>query len=559
LANLPVADRSFYLPTRAAEIGVTERHLHSAVHRELQERSKRVVAEQREKDRERRLQREQREAEQVEMDRIRKGEARERDRVKQAEQKAKEAEEKEQRRLAKEAEKEAERERREAEKAALQKSKQKAKGFSNISRLSAVQQQSELQKLAERLGEDVAALREEFEQFLGVGSGEVSSEKTEPWPEPVGTAELLEKCSNKIRKHVVLQEHQLVASILWGAHAWTYDYGVPVHSPLLVATSPEPDSGKSTLTGVVCRVCPRFLSNIVEISGPALFRTVDSNKPTIGLTETDDLFQRKSDLRSVVNAGWTRGAKVPRTVSIDGVRVTVYFDCFTPKAIDLLGRNLPPATRSRGIELRMRPKRPDEQVEEFHHVDDPELAVLRRKFARWAADNAAALKEAKPIIPAGLNNRAAANWKLLLAIAELAGGPWPERAREAAERLTRSRRRLSDGVQLLAAFADMFAAGRTEITSADVAAELPKDPTSIWVEYNRGGPVTQRQIAHLLDDYDIHPVSLHPTGRKDFARQGYKVEQFLDAFARYLPAHPIIQSLPTRLKRQSLPTEPKRK
>jgi hypothetical protein len=31
--------------------------------------------------------------------------------------------------------------------------------------------------------------------------------------------------------------------------------------------------------------------------------------------------------------------------------------------------------------------------------------------------------------PPGLNNRAAANWKLLLAIAEFAGGPWPELAR----------------------------------------------------------------------------------------------------------------------------------
>jgi hypothetical protein len=197
----------------------------------------------------------------------------------------------------------------------------------------------------------------------------------------------------------------------------------------------------------------------------------------------------------------------------------------------------------------MQMKRKDEQVEEFNQLDDAEFAVLRRKFARWAADNAAALKDARPIMPTGLNNRAAANWKLLLAIAELAGGPWPARAREAAERLTRSGRRPSDGVRLLAAFKDMFA-GRQEITSEDVVTELRKDPTSIWVDYNHGGPITQRQVAILLDAYDIHPIPLHPTRRKDFARQGYKLDQFVDAFTRYLPADPIIQSLAVKLRRR---------
>ena len=169
----------------------------------------------------------------------------------------------------------------------------------------------------------------------------------------------------------------------------------------------------------------------------------------------------------------------------------------------------------------MRPKLKTEKVEDFSQLDDAEFAVLRRKFARFAADNAAALKDAKPTMPAGFNNRVAANWRLLLAIAELAGGAWPKKAREAAERLTRTGRRPSDGVQLLAAFAEMFAHGRKEDHVQNVGAALRADPTSIWAEYNHGGPITQRQIARLLDDYDIHPVPLHPTKRKDFARRGY--------------------------------------
>jgi hypothetical protein len=74
----------------------------------------------------------------------------------------------------------------------------------------------------------------------------------------------------------------------------------------------------------------------------------------------------------------------------------------------------------------------------------------------------------------------------------------------------------------------------------------------VWCEFNHGGNITQRQVAHLLDAVDIHPVPLHPTKRKDFARQGYKLEQFIDAFERLLPGHPIIQSSATasRTKRR---------
>jgi hypothetical protein len=527
LANQSEVERSFFLPRRAEEIGVSDKALKSAVTAVLHEWARRTAAERLEQDRERKRQQDQRAAEQREFDRIRKEEAHE------------------QRRLAKERAKEAERATREAER----KNNEKAKAFGNISRLPVARHDKELARLAARLCEDIAALRKQFEEFTGVGGGEVSTEKTEPWPDPVNTAELLQECSNKICRHVVLQEHLLMTTVLWTAHTWLYDHNVPTHSPILAATSAEPDSGKTTLVGAAGRMSPRLSLN-TEITGPSLYRFVDKVKPTLVLDEADDLFTRKSDLKHIVNAGWTRGWKIPRQVSLGGVWRTVDFDPFTPKAIALVGRNLPPATRSRSIELRMVPKRADEKVEEFSYQDDAEFAVIRRKFARWAADNAAALKQAKPIIPAGLNNRAAANWKLLLAIAELAGASWPAKARKAAERLTRSGRQPSDGVRLLAAFHEWFATGRSEITSEDVVAELRKDPTSIWAEHNRGAPISQRQVAHLLDAYDIHPVPLHPTKRKDFSRQGYKLTQFVDTFARYLPAHLIIQS-PKPSKRET--------
>jgi hypothetical protein len=521
LANQSQLERGFWLPQRAEEIGVSVAILKNAVDAVLSERTELKAA-----------------AHRAEAQNRKDRSAKQRQ-EKHAQERAAREEDKRER----QAEQQAEREKRRAEQEAERKAKVKAKTFGNLAKVPTARHEDGLAKLASQLGEDPAALRAEFKEFLGVDGGDAASvEKTEPWPEQVDTAKLLTELANKARRYVAMQEYQLDAAVLWVAHTWLYDYDVPIHSPILAATSAEPDSGKSTLVAVLGRACPRVSPNI-EMTGPSLYRYVDAVKPTLVIDEADDLFARKSDLKHIVNAGWTRGVKVPRQVNFGGVSRTVHFDPFTPKMIALLGQNLPPATRSRFIELRMLPKRHDEKVEPFNQLDDAEFAVLRRKFARWAADNAIKLKEAQPTVPSELNNRPAANWRLLLAIAELAGGSWPKRARDAAERLTRRGRQPSDGILLLTAFKQLFSDGRQWITSEEMVECLRSDPTSIWIDYNRGGPVTQRQIARLLDPYDIRPGSLHPKGHRDFVRRGYRREQFTDAFARYVPDDPLSRSL----------------
>ena len=204
----------------------------------------------------------------------------------------------------------------------------------------------------------------------------------------------------------------------------------------------------------------------------------------------------------------------------------------------------------------MLPKRNDEKVEPFRHLDDAEFAVIRRKLARWAADNAQALKDAQPTVPAGLNNRVAMNWWLLLAIAELAGEQWAKSARSAAEQLSRRGHQPSDGVELLARIRDMAArSGAKVLASETIVAELLKDQVSIWGAYHRGGPVSQRQVAFLLRDYEIFPGTVHPPGFPPSGAQGYKLAQFADVFARYdLPddpsEHPSVKTV-TKTKAKS--------
>ena len=62
---------------------------------------------------------------------------------------------------------------------------------------------------------------------------------------------------------------------------------------------------------------------------------------------------------------------------------------------------MPGTTASRFITIKMLPRLPEETIEDFPFVDGPEFVEIRRKLARWAADNAVALGDAKPEQPPG--------------------------------------------------------------------------------------------------------------------------------------------------------------
>ena len=153
---------------------------------------------------------------------------------------------------------------------------------------------------------------------------------------------------------------------------------------------------------------------------------------------------------------------------------------------------LPRTIASRSIILKMWPKKPDEKAEDFAYADDPEFSTIWRKLARWAADNVRIIKDLKPPQPPGFNNRLSANWKLLLQIAQHAGGGWPEQACRSAIYLSRAPYEPSVGVQLLAALRAMFTKNRTEITSEQVVQELLADPNSPWQRISRPRPNHQK-------------------------------------------------------------------
>jgi putative DNA primase/helicase len=172
--------------------------------------------------------------------------------------------------------------------------------------------------------------------------------------------------------------------------------------------------------------------------------------------------------------------------------------------------------------------------------DSDELLELRRKAKRWAEDNIGKLRVAEPAIPNALNDRASDNWEPLLAIADLADKGWPKLARTAAIKLSADAEAeaQSNKVRLLADIRAVFeAVGVDRLSSAALVAELIKDADGPWAVYGprSSKPITQRQVARLLDDFLIKPKSMRIAGLSGTPK-GYELEMFADAFARYLPS-----------------------
>ncbi len=415
-----------------------------------------------------------------------------------------------------------EKQEKEAERKAKAREKEKATAFKELARLPSKEQDLRLVKLAKRLGEDLETIRAEFEVFAG-GSGKRDSSYIELWPEPVDTGELLSELTEHLQRYIILDPDAVLAVSLWVMFSWVQE--IAVHSPILIVTFAERDSGKTTLLGVLGFLTPRPYS-VVEMTGPGLFHIVDHMHPTLIVDEADKLFHRKPDLLHIANAGWTRGTKIPRMTH----GVIHEFDPFCPKVIGMKGFTLPDTLASRGIVVKLWPKTDDEKVSDFTFSDDVDFEALRRKLARWSADSAVKIKDANPALPLGFGNRLAANWRLLLTIAELAD--CTEQAHHAAIALSRKLRRPSEGVRLLAALRPMFAK-REMLSSEDVVTQLVADQDAEWCEFRGRGPITKRQVALILDQYDIHPDVIHP--KSNLSQRGYRAPQFETAFARFLP------------------------
>ena len=336
---------------------------------------------------------------------------------------------------------------------------------------------------------------------------------------------------------------------LWILH--TYAYRFRDISTYLGIESPVHRCGKTTLLALLNQLARRTLTS-ANISSPAFFRCIEELRPTLLIDEADTFLKGNHELRGILNAGYTPDTGyVMRVVSLPSVAASrqnaairsepstlnsqlstsslARFSCWCPKAIARIGR-LPETLADRCIIIRMHRKMRDERCERLRKLDP---VHLKSKCLRWVRDNAARIAAAEPAIPDGLNDRAADIWEPLLVLADLAGGDWPQRARQAALGLAASTQEANPITALLLDIFCLFALSPDQrlFTRELVHGLNTRFSDRPWMPLTRGGKVTEIWLSQQLRPYGIRPKTLW---KEQHSAKGYDEEDFHETFRRYI-------------------------
>jgi hypothetical protein len=382
-----------------------------------------------------------------------------------------------------------------------------------------------------------------------------------PWDGDTNLCAALDAALVQARRYMVAEETDLAVAVLWPVHAHLLDNEtVRLHrSPRLKIESRTPGCGKTTLLEIVIALSPRGRIRSVYTASTIL-RTIAASHPTLGLDESDRSIYDDSHIVELIDCGDRRDtAKIDLNVPLpNGGWQVDTIDIFGPMAIagidPLLG-----TAQERCIRIFLRKALAEEVTDHLHDGISPELIEFRRHFAAWAA---ARTELPMPELPDFLRRqpaRLADNWQILLAIADQAGGRWPELIRQAAVRELTAEREMSVLERALVSVRNALDA-QPESSKADNSAEPPPrlandrdrietsvlirhmlaDPSEDWSLASRGRPINAFFLAKLFRGL------LKPPGTQDWwtgtsdrrlHHSGYERHQFRHVWPRYVPTH----------------------
>lgn len=382
-------------------------------------------------------------------------------------------------------------------------------------------------KEAENLGISVSTLDKSVNAAKRNEIDDSGFPNVEPWEYPINPDELLSDISKTVHRFIVCNKETADAVALWASMTWFMD-AVQI-APLATITAPEKRCGKTQLLTILGKLSYRPLS-ASSISSASLYRCIEAWQPTLLLDETDAFMRENEELRGVINSGHSRdNAYVIRTVGDD--HTPKRFSTWGAKALSGIG-NLSDTLMDRAIILELRRKLSHENVDRLRYAEPDLFLTLTRKLSRFADDNREQVRQARPILPDALNDRAQDNWEPLLAIAECAGSEWLGRANQVALKLSASDKSSSVSNELLEDIQEIFETKRAnKISTAELISALTEDTEKSWATYNRGRPLSPKQLANKLKDYGIQSKLIR--NGYDVYR-GFELAQFEESFSRYL-------------------------
>ena len=357
----------------------------------------------------------------------------------------------------------------------------------------------------------------------------------------------------------------LDAVTLWAAHTHFIEHLYTTGR--LALLSPEPGSGKTRVLEMLSLLVPRPMFS-ASPSVAATFCKITKDGAVLLIDECDTIFSkrgnddRNEDLRALINCGYKRGATIPRCVGSN--HDVEDFVCYSAVALAGLG-NLPQTILDRSVVIHMKRRRSQEKVQQYRSRMHDELGfTLRDRISDWATVVGQRVGDSLPELPPGIEDRKAEIWEPLIAVAVEAGGHWPMTAHRACTELANANttHEVSLGIRLLQDCRQVFANYTVLPTTTllgglngerSIGVDIDEEPRFIGEEapWNDlyGESLSPRKLAQLLKQYDVSPKKVKSEGK---ALQGYRREDFWDAWERYLP--PIAEEAePTELQEPDTP------
>lgn len=348
-----------------------------------------------------------------------------------------------------------------------------------------------------------------------------------------------------LRRYLACQPAQADILALWVIYTWCFGH-FPTAAYLAVR-SPEPQCGKSLCLELLALLCNepwlsagadsrtiagRLLNGDTRIRPEEDF--VHTPPHTILLDDCHQAFHAsdRQPLVPLLNSGARASGRY--------ARYRCEYCVFGPKAFACSNHDdLPRSLAARCIPIVLHRRKASEGLSRFHRGMPPaDTKSLLQRLTDWAEANASALAEAADQVPGrlppGLAPHEADCVEPLLHIADLLGGPWPEKSRAALTSVFN----LADSsrsVQMLFDVREAFASkGNPEYLATcdllSVICGFEHRPWSGWPG-NSG-----RRLATLLQPFGIASRNLRVDA--ETVLKGYLLRDFHDAWDRYLPIAP---------------------
>jgi hypothetical protein len=335
---------------------------------------------------------------------------------------------------------------------------------------------------------------------------------------------ILDEVRSFVARFVTFSSQAVLDAVtLWIAHTHVVDGDDRLAfdtTPRIAFISDEPASGKSTALQMVCELAHKG-QILIDVTHPSFAEEMHENQATIGIDEMDVLFGNgaaKRVLRSLLNGGykrktawWTRAGKDKRFI-------------FGPVAFAGLGAKWKAsddlrALRTRTIQITMVQGREPEVYRDREH--DAQAVKFRKVLGKWSARHAPEIVTSWPDAPDGIENRDRELWEPLLAVADTAGGHWPESARAACLELALGNQdnapeEMPLGQQLLADLRVIFG-GELKMPTAQIVRRLYDLPGSQWRKLWPNEASAPRELSALLGD-GVAPIKVRDGER---TLQGY--------------------------------------